>query len=228
MTWLQTCHTCVTCLCLADFSIDCKTDAVLIKWPLKLTQEQLHNPYTVLLGNCVPSTVNGEEVVFHVAYDDCLFKSMVRLAVEHSTVSCSHSLTYPLTRTHSYPLNWTPIAPKHVFTSIHTFLLTWPWCPRSGSFKVKVIQILDLRLAFQILGDLAWSDQQGRFKIKVVNCPGSHSLCSQVFGNKVAFVNLLTYRPGLNVPAQSHMVECVFDKYVHCDLWITYQGLTKS
>ncbi|XP_063066251.1 uncharacterized protein LOC134458074 isoform X2 [Engraulis encrasicolus] len=99
----------VACVAQEDFSIDCKTDAVLIKWPLKLTQEQLHNPYTVLLGNCVPSTVNGEEVVFHVAYDDCLFKSMV-------------------------------------------------------------------------------------------------------FGNKVAFVNLLTYRPGLNVPAQSHMVECVFDK----------------
>ncbi|KAL2100419.1 hypothetical protein ACEWY4_004813 [Coilia grayii] len=97
------------CVAQEDFSIECRADAALIKWPLKLTREQMQNPYTVLLGNCVPSSVTADEVTFHVAYDDCLFRNMV-------------------------------------------------------------------------------------------------------FGTKVVFVNLLTYRPGLNVPAQSHMVDCTFDR----------------
>ncbi|XP_012671277.1 zona pellucida sperm-binding protein 3-like [Clupea harengus] len=95
----------------AFFHKSCKTDAVTIKWPLKLTQEQIQNPYTVLLGNCVPSSVTVDEVIFHVAFNDCLFQR---------TVS----------------------------------------------------------------------------------------------GNKIIFMNLLTYRPGLAVPAQSYIVDCDFDRPV--------------
>ncbi|KAG5272583.1 hypothetical protein AALO_G00167140 [Alosa alosa] len=66
--------------CLAQdggFNLDCRPDAVTIKWPQKLTQEQVQNPYTFLLGNCLPSSVNEDGVLFHVGFNDCLFQRAV-------------------------------------------------------------------------------------------------------------------------------------------------------
>lgn len=62
-----------------DFNIDCKPEGVRVRWPLKLTQEQVQNPYTVLLGNCVPSSVSVDGVFFNVGYNDCLFEKAVSL-----------------------------------------------------------------------------------------------------------------------------------------------------